>query len=572
MKDLFNYVGAVAALICSANVVVADSNDVDLLLRNGNIYTVDASRSWAQSLAVRDGVIVAVGNDAGVAAEIGRAAKVIDLEGRMVMPGMVDSHIHAVEPGLDSLRCMLPGTFSNPSEKDMAEAIKACDKRFKDDEILYGYRFTISAIPKEKRTRQFLDSIVSDRPVILHDESGHNKWLNSKALALTKITRDTPSPEGGVIHRDSNGDATGFLQSSADVFIEHLRAPSPSVVELKAALTWSMKELARQGVTSSMDAIVEMDSLPLWAAVLKQDTLLAPRMSLCHWMGDNTSPAPEAKTLKRLWQEQNFPADVRQCAKIYGDNVLEAGTAGLLENYQGRDHAGRMNFTSAEFDKVIADLDAHNIQVKVHAIGDLTNRTVLSAYKKVIEKRGSNKLRHHMAHLTTVHPDDWRRFRELGVPGEFIGNVSAMIPYVKTAYYDSLGHDRFHMEMHPAGGILAQGGIINASSDWGAGILDTFRSLQTVITRKDPNDPESPAAAPRHAVDLPTAIQIHTIHGAYLLGRENQTGSLEVGKQADLVVLDRNLFDMPVETIRDNKALLTLIGGETAWQDPSVSW
>jgi predicted amidohydrolase YtcJ len=317
---------------------------------------------------------------------------------------------------------------------------------------------------------------------------------------------------------------------------------------------------------------VPTDRLPLWAGVLKQKDLVAPHMHLCHWVGDNSFPAPAAKDLRKAWEAQEFPADVRECAKIYGDNVLEAGTAGLLENYQGRDHPGRMNFTQEEFDRIIEDLDSQDIPIKTHSIGDLTTRTVLNSYARVIEKRGSNELRHHIGHMTTIHPDDWPRFRQLGVPGEFIGTVSALIPYVKVAYYESLGYDRFHLEMHPAGGVLRQGGIVNASSDWGASILDTFRSMQTVITRKDPNDTEAQAAAPMHAVDLPTAIQIHTIQSAYLLGREHEIGSLEPGKQADLIVLEKNLFDLPVDQIRNNTVLLTLIGGKRAWQAESVDW
>ena len=539
----------------------------DLILHNSFIYTQDASRSWAQAIAIKDGVIVAVGSNQKMKAFSGEGTETVDLQGRMVMPGMIDSHIHAIGPGLDQFRCILPGTFENPTEADMVAAIKACDKRFHDDPILFGHRFTTSAIPMKEMTRQYLDAIVGDRPVVLQDESGHNKWLNSKALALTEIDNVTPNPEGGVIVRDENGEATGFLQSSAAKYIRHLEEPELSSEQYFQGLTWSMKEMARLGVTAGMDAIVRIDTLPLWQSVLSQEGLVAPRMNLCHWVGDNFRfEPPAAKDLVAAWDAQNFPEDVRACAKIYGDNVLEAGTAGMLENYANRDHPGRMNWTAEEFDAVIRDLDAHDLPIKVHSIGDKTTRTLLDVFTEVLAERGNNDIRHHIAHLTSVHPDDWARFRELDIPGEFIGAVSALIPYVKTAYYDSVGHERFHKQHHPAGGILRAGGIVNASSDWGAGILDPMRSIQTVITRKDPNNPEIPAAAPEHALDLPEAIAVHTINGAYVLGRDQQTGSLEVGKQADLIVLDRNLFEVPVEEIRDTQVLWTLIGGREAWR------
>ena len=546
--------------------------DADLVLTDGRIYTVDASRSWKQAVAIADGKIVAVGSNAHIQSYVDETTIVIDLEGRMVMPGMVDSHIHAVGPGLDSKRCILPGTFENPDEADMVAAIRACDKRFAGDPVLFGDRYTTSAIPPAKMNRHFLDAIVAERPVVLSDESGHNVLLNTLALGMTELGRDTPNPDGGVIHRDENGDATGYLQSAARMYLGPLRRPEPRPEDYFDALDWSMRELARKGVTAAMEAGVTADSLALWSGVLSQESLVAPHMHLCHWIGNGTQPEPRGADLLAAWDAQGFPDDVRQCAKIYGDNVLEAGTAGLLENYANQDHPGRMNFTQDEFDRIVADLDANGIPIKTHAIGDKTVRTILNSYQKVIEARGSNELRHHVGHITVAHPDDWPRFAQLDVPAEVLGAISALIPYVKVSYYDSLGHERFHERVHAIGAIKRLGGIVNANSDWGAGILDPMRSIQTIITRKDPNSPEVPPAGPQHAVDLPTAIAIHTIDGAYLLNRESSTGSIEVGKEADLIVLDQNLFEIPVDEIRNTQILLTLIGGRTAWKSPSVDW
>ena len=564
--------------VCTAAMFVAactepeSAKPADLVLYNAFIYTVDDARTTAEAMAIADGRIVAVGSYEEIAPYEAPSTRSIDLEGRMLMPGLVDSHIHAIPPGLDSMRCILPGTFDNPDLADMEAAIRECDERFAGQEILFGYRYTTSAIPAEKMNRQFVDSVVHHRPVVMFDESGHNVLLNTKALALTEIDDKTPNPPGGVIHRDESGSATGYLQSAARTFLAALSPPEPTPEQYRLGLTWSMQELTRKGVTAAMEATTPQETLSLWSQVLNQPELVAPRMHLCHWLGDNSFPVPKAAELNEAWDSQNFPADVRHCAKIYGDNVLEAGTAGLLEPYANRDHAGRMNFTQAEFDAIVADMDANGIQVKTHAIGDKTVRTVLNSYEKIIAERGSNPLRHHVAHITVVHPDDWPRFGELDVPAEVIGAVSALIPYVKVSYYDSLGHDRFHERVHPIGGIKRLGGTVNANSDWGAGILDPFRSLQTIITRKDPNDLDVPAAGMQHAVDLDMAIEIHTIDGARLLGRDEETGSLEVGKLADLIVLDRNLFDIPAEEIRHTKVLLTLVGGRVAWQSMEADW
>ena len=548
-----------------------DSVTADLILENGAIYTVDPTAEWADAIAIKNGRIIAVGSNHDVSAFKGTETRVRDLGGRMVMPGIADTHIHVESTAKDSQTCVLPGTFESPDEQDLTEAIEACAKRFADHEILMGYRFATSAVPEGRMNRHWLDAIIADRPVVIFDESGHNVLLNSKALALTDITKETPSPEGGVIHRDVNGEATGYLQSTARQFLADLQGPELTQEDHFNGMTWSLRELTRKGVTAAMNATTSKENLPLWKSVLSQDGLVVPRMHLCHWVGNNTEPLPRAAELQAAWQAQSFPDDVKECAKIYGDNVLEAGQAALLDNYADLDHAGVLNFSQAELDAIVSELDAAGIQIKTHAIGDKTNRVVLNTYEKVIRARGGNPLRHHLGHLTVVHPDDWSRMEALDVPGEVIGTISALLPYVKISYYDTLGHERFEERVHPIGGIVDAGGIVNASSDWGAGILDPFRSIQTVITRKDPNAPETPAAGLHHAVDLPTAIRLHTINGQYILNRDKEAGTLEVGKLADLIVLDQNLFEIPVEDIRNTKVLLTLIGGETAWRADSFN-
>ena len=538
----------------------------DLILQNGAIYTVNPAVEWTEAIAIKDGRIIAMGSNEDVAIHKFAETDVWDLDGRMAMPGLVDTHVHVELTARDSQLCILPGTFENPNENDLISALKMCDERFQDHDILFGYRFATSAIPDGHMNRQWLDAVIADRAVIIRDESGHNVLLNTMALAMTDIAKDTPSPPGGVIHRDVKGDATGYLQSSARQHVEQLsRRQALSKDELMLGWKWAMQELTRNGVTAAMNATTRREHLPYWKSVLTQNSFVPPRMHLCHWVGDNTAPIPPAVDLHAIWLEQEFPPDVKECAKIYGDNVLEAGQAGLLDDYALWDHPGRMNFDEEEFAELVAEFDSAGIQIKTHAIGDRTNRTVLNAYERVIRNRGSNPLRHHLAHLTVVHPDDWGRLQELDVPGEVIGAVSALIPYVQASYYRTLGHERFEERVHPIGGIVQAGGIVNASSDWGAGVLDPFRSIQTVITRKDPNNLETPAAGIQHAVDLPTAIRLHTINGQYLLNRDEETGTLEVGKLADLIVIDQNLFEIPVNEIRETKVLLTLIGGKIAY-------
>ncbi len=544
------------------------ADEADLVLKNGQIYTVDAARSWAQGIAIADGKIIAVGTNAEIDSMVGPSTEIVELDGRMVMPGIVDTHTHTIEAGVINQKCRLPGTFTNPDLDTFVAALLDCDQRFADDDILRGLQFTVTAIPDDKFNRQFLDSIVPDRPVFLADESGHVKWLNSKALQLAGITRDTESPEGGTVVKDEQGEPTGVLLSRAGGLASALRSDDSDPELEVRGLAWAFGRMSELGVTSVMDAIVRPDDLPVWKTAIARAGL-AQHINLCLWgAGNDDFNDPEA--LKSAFAEAGLPEGVRMCVKLYPDGTHEAGTAALLEPYEDRPGTGELNISPAALKRMVTAYDAAGIQIKTHNLGDRAVRVTLDAYEEVIEKRGNNGLRHHITHNTTVHPDDIPRFRELNVGADMIGAIAALIPYVKTSYYDTLGHDRFHERVLPAGGFVRAGVVVSANSDWGAGILDPMRSIQTVVTRLDPNNPDAPLAGPQHRVDLPTAIEMHTINGAWILGREGHTGSLEVGKDADLIVLDRNLFDIPTDRIRDTKIILTLYKGMTAWKSDNL--
>ncbi len=548
---------------CGESQPIANSQP-DLILRNGAIYTVDASRSWAQAIAIADGTILAVGKNTEIDLLAGPLTEVVDLKGRMVMPGIVDTHTHTIEAGVINQKCRLPGTFTNPGLDTFVAALRDCDVRFADDDILRGLQFTVTAIPGDKFNRQFLDSIISDRPVFLADESGHVKWLNSKALELAGITRDTESPEGGTVVKDEQGEPTGVLLSRAGGLASALRSDDEDPELEVRGLEWAFGRMSELGVTSVMDAIVRPDDLPVWRDSIAR-VGVAQHINLCLW-GAGSDDFNDPEVLKSAFAEVGLPEGVRMCVKLYPDGTHEAGTAALLEPYADRPGSGELNISPAALKRMVAAYDAAGIQIKTHNLGDRAVRVTLDAYEEVIQNRGNNALRHHITHNTTVHPDDIPRFRELNVGADMIGAIAALIPYVKTSYYDTLGHDRFHERVLPAGGFVRAGVVTSANSDWGAGILDPMRSIQTVITRRDPNNPDAPVAGPQHRVDLPTAIEMHTINGAWILGREEHTGSLEVGKDADLIVLDRNLFEIPAEDIRTVKVLLTLYRGKIAWK------
>ena len=541
----------------------------ELVFHNGAVYTVDEANSWAEAVAINDGSIIAVGTNNEVLAYAGDATRVVDLGGRMVMPGIVDSHVHTESGGRTRTQCFAPGTFDRPTREDFAAAILDCAERFPERPFYFLSHFGPNTVGPEYFNRQFIDELIADKPVVLSDPLGHVLWMNTAAVSMTGITAETEAPAGAIIGKDEDGELTGVFYGARGMMSGlrgSMQQESAAGLDEAESLGWALDELSRNGVTSVMDANVDTDRLDNWSNVLKSREV-AQRFNLCMWVGRDKDNVPAAADLRAAFESAGLPDDTRICAKIYTDGILENGTSGLIEQYANHDHNGQVNFPQEQLDEIVADLDAHDIPIKAHSIGDRTTRFLLNSYEKAIAARGSNELRHHVGHIISVHPDDLPRFQELGVPAEFIGHLTAMIPYVESNYYNALGHDRFHEQLMPVGELIASGAVVSANSDWPAAILDSFRGLQTTVTRQDPFS-DAPVVGPQNKIDLATAIRVHTINGAYLLHREDQVGSLEVGKAADLIVLDQNLFEIPEDTIKDTNVLLTLIGGDVAWQSP----
>ncbi len=544
----------------------------DIVWTNGRIYTVNEAQPWADAVAIKDGRFIAVGTNQEILRFVNKGTERVDLAGRMAMPGIVDTHVHATEAGRMATTCWAPGTWDRPSMEEFARVIRECNERYPAREVVYLYSFGPSTVEEDSFNKYFLDGVVADKPVVLGDPLHYTMWLNSMALELAGITRDTQPQNGGEIVKDGLGEPTGVLLGETGLLkkLPLPRGPAESLESAVDGLNWTFYELAQHGVTSIMDAIVPVQALPVWKSVL-DDHPSPPRSNLCLWVGRDSDNVPAAIDLRAAFDASGLPDDVKVCAKIYTDGIMEDGTSGLIEPYANFEHNGRMNFEPAQLLDIVADLDAHGIQAKAHSIGDRTTRELLNAYGKVIEDRGNNVLRHHIAHITAVHPDDISRFAELGIPAEHISALQAMLPYVELTYYPALGHERFHEEITPIGALVDSGAIVAANSDWPPAMLAPFLGIQTLVTRQDPYDANRDVIGPQNRIDLETSIRIHTLNGAYLLHREQQTGSIEVGKEADLIVLDQNLFDVPIEDVRHTKVLTTMIGGKIAWQSPEFN-
>lgn len=533
----------------------------DTVYRRGAVYTVDAVRSWAEAVAIHSGRIVYVGTDAGVADWIGEDTQVIDLDGRMVLPGFHDVHVHLVGGGIELGECDLNG---KTDLQEILETIRQYAAKHPEKRWIRGGGWALT-IEGGNPHKALLDEIVSDRPVILGAFDGHTSWANSQALELAGITKDTPDPPRGRIERDPiTGEPTGTLREAASRLVTDKTPPythEESVAGLRRGL-----ELARRfGITSIQEASVDARHLKAFneldqASELTVRTVAAMRI-------DPVRPMAQVPQLVE-WRSKFHSQRLRTTAvKIFQDGVIESKTAALLEPYSGSpDHErGWLNFEPEELNPLAAELDRLGFQIHVHAIGDRGIQSSLDALEFAQARNGRRDSRHHLAHIQLFDPPDIARFRRLGAVANFQPFWAYADPYIVDMTLPILGPDRSRW-LYPLRSVANSGAVIACGSDWSVSSMNPLDAIQIAVTRRGLTDGPGPAWIPEEVVDLPTMIAGYTINGAYVNFQETETGSLEVGKCADLVVLDRNLFEIPPHEIHRTKVLLTILEGQTVFQ------
>jgi hypothetical protein len=553
-------IGAVCG--CSGEAPAPPVAAADIVLRNGGIYTVDASRRWAQAAAIRDGVIVAVGGDDAVTALAGANTRVIDLGGRMALPGLHDSHVHPIRGGEMLRGCSLDRILDLDA---LLAKVVDCAQRAPGEWVV-GDNYDLGLFPEGNAHRSVLDAVIADRPVFLRGSDGHSGWANSLALALAGIDARTPDPPKGVIERDPRtGEPSGTLRETANELIEAL-IPRPTAEEQAAALRAALREMASLGITSFVDAWVNEAQLQTYRG-LEQAGELSARVRTCLTYGVLGEHQGEdfERVLRTLVDYVSLRLDTG-CIKIFLDGVLEGETAALLEPYlDASQHRGELNFEPAALADAVSRFDALGLQVHMHAIGDRAVRAGLDAVEEAQRRNGARDHRHTMAHLQLVHPDDIPRFAALGVAADFQALWAFPDTWITGINLPAVGQARVD-RMYPIGSIARAGGRIAGGSDWFVSSLNPFAAIETALLREDPAGEIAGVLNAGERVDLATMIAAYTIEGAWLMQHERRTGSIEVGKRADIVVLDRNLFEVPPAEIGDAQVLLTLLDGSVIFE------
>ena len=541
----------------------AELQAADLVFRNGNIYTVDARRSWVETVAVSGKAISYVGRYDGVAEYIGPDTRVVDLKGRMLLPAFQDIHIHPVGSGMDALALDLVGMLTI---EEYVPAIAAYADLNPDDPWILGSGWTVPAFgPGAITDRKLIDAVVPDRPVYLRSADGHTGWANSKAIELAGITRDTPNPPNGIIDRDPDTrDTIGSFQEAAMELIED-HIPPANLETLTAGLQYSIEMLNAYGITSIQSAFVYTPYLDAYRALDERGELTLRVVAALIWEDDRgDEQIDNLKKLRREFTEGRLRAT---SVKIWQDGVMENYTASLLEPYIGKgDQRGISMIEPEALNSAVTKLDALGFQVHFHAIGDAAVRQCLDAVEKARNQNGDLGNRHHISHLQLIHPDDIPRFRELNVIANFQPLWAFAGDYQIELTMPYLGPERSSWQ-YPIRSVQNSGGMIAFGSDWAVSTANPFEQMETAVTRMGSLGETDAPFYPEERIDLPSAIAAFTINAAYVNNIDDITGSIEVGKLADLVVLDRNLFELDQADISDTQVLLTLMEGEPVYGD-----
>ena len=530
---------------------------------------MDPAGRMVEALAVVDGRLAAVGPDATLRRWIGSRTRVIELRGRTVTPGFGDAHVHPVTSGLDRLRCDLTGVRGLAAYLD---AIAAYAASHPDEEWIRGSGWSMADFPGGIADGADLDRIVPDRPVYLETRDGHTAWVNSVALARAGITSATPDPRDGRIERDAAGRPVGTLQEGARVPLYDV-LPADTDEEVVAALRLAQTELHALGITNWQDAQVEATTDVAYTTMADRGELTARVVGALSW--DETRGPEQIEDLLERRARTARPRYAPTSVKFFADGILENFTGAVLEPYLDRDgqptsNLGDSLIESAAFGAAVTRLDALGFQVHVHAIGDRAVRQALDAIEVARRANGPSDTRPQIAHLQLVHPDDLGRFRALGVVADVQAYWAVLEDQMEQLTIPFVGPERAG-RMYPVGSMLRAGATIAMGSDWSVSTADPLLQMEVAVERvSDEHRGRRPAFLPDERIGLDDALAGFTRGSAWANHLDGEVGSIEVGKTADLVVLDRDLFDRGAGAIGEARVIATFIDGEAVYERPEL--
>ncbi|WP_405865375.1 amidohydrolase [Streptomyces sp. NBC_00005] len=536
----------------------------DLLFTGGPVLTPEGRTATA--VAVTGDRITAVGHDE-VRDLAGPRTQVVDLAGRLLLPGFQDAHVHPVPAGLELTQCDLTGIRT---AQETVAAVRAYAAAHPEREWITGGGWSMEAFEGGTPTKELLDAVVPDRPVYLPNRDHHGAWVNSRALELAGIDRDTPDPADGRIERDAAGEPSGTLQEGAMQLVGRLTPPATAADRL-AALLHAQRHLHALGITAWQDALVGdflgmEDPAQAYLAAARDGSLTARVRGALWWDRERgAEQIPELVEKRAALSHGRFRAGT---VKLMLDGVAENGTAALLDPYLDRcgcatANRGKSFIDSDQLPKYVTELDALGFQCHFHALGDRAVRDALDAIEAARAANGPSDTRPHLAHLQVVHPEDVPRFARLGATANIQPLWAAHEPQMDELTIPFLGSQRASWQ-YPFGGLLRSGAMLAAGSDWPVSSPDPLQGIHVAVNRVEPGADGAPVFLPAERIGLTEALTAYTAGSAYV-NHLDDTGRIQVGALADLVMLDRDPFDGPTEAIAETGVALTYVGGEAVY-------
>ena len=561
-----------AALLGALGAEAAPSDVADQIFLDGAIYTQDPAQPWAEGFAIAGGKYLAVGTNAAMRELVGPVTRVVDLQGRMVMSGLIDDHVHAVDGAMGELYDCIFASTATPAQihKVLAECVR---KTPKEAWISGGY--WASDFFKHYRLgspRRWLDDISSERPIILRDDTGHNVWSNSAALRLAGVDSNAADPIGGRFEREANSTKPDGIALEAAADKVQAAATAPTRLQYQRGVLHAQELAHYFGLIGLKEADASTPTIRAYAAADEQGRLhlyVATCISTLR-MQHKPNTVLNFDEIARNHAAYHSHLVATDFVKIYLDGVpTSARTAAMLEPYlpdsDGKRVSGDLHVNPDVLGKDLVELDRRGYTVKMHAAGDRAIRVGLDAIAAARRANSDGQLRHELAHAGYISPEDLGRFAELNAVAEFSPVIWYPSPIID-AVIEAVGERA--KRYWPMRSLLASHAPLAAGSDWPSVVpsMDPWGGIQAMVTRSDPYHPSTQTLWPEEAIGLADALRIYTLGGAAGLRREAETGSIVAGKSADFIVLDRNLFNVPADQISKVHVQMTFFQGRKVYE------
>jgi predicted amidohydrolase YtcJ len=516
----------------------------DLVITGASLEPMTGQPAPADALAVRDGRIVALGDAADLRALVGPATEVVELAGETVLPGFQDAHVHPIEGGLLADRCDLHAL----SDADAyLRAIRAFADAHAERAWVSGSGWSLAAFARGEPDRRRLDEVVGDRPALLESSDGHVAWVSTRALAMAGVTAATPDPHDGRIARDEHGEPTGTLHDGAIALVSRL-VPKPTHDERVRALLAAQEHLHGLGITAWQDAHVEAAELAAYREAAQDGRLTAHVEAALWW--DRTHGLEQIAWLEEARAGASVPGRLRAgSVKLMLDGILESRTALMIDPYVGTDGERGAPFIEPDLLRwAVIELDRRGFDCHFHAIGDGAIRLALDVVEAARRTNGPLGTRHHVAHLEVIHPDDLPRFAALDVTANIQPLWAADDEQMRALRVPVLGEAR-RCRQFPFASLARAGARLAGGSDWTVSTANPLLEIEVAVRRVAPETREAAPLCPEERLSLDEALGAFTLGSAYVNRLDAETGTLEIGKLADLVILDRDLraADVPGE-------------------------